>query len=167
MDKDFINLVKRHAEQKRKEALPEVTEGRRKWWVKEVQTLFDRVEGWLEPVITEELVKFERKDLPIDEDMLGPYTVQQATITLDNEVLEMIPLGTVIFGSFGRIDVKGPNGEVMLILEATPGNEETNFVPSDGRWFIVTRADSRRFKSELTDKTFQQLFADLLGINAL
>lgn len=105
--------------------------------------------------------------MAINEGMLGPCVVEQAVITLGNENLEIIPLGTVIFGSFGRIDVKGPNGEVMPILDATPGFEETKFVPTDARWFIVTRAESHRFKSEVTEVTFQQLFADLFGINAL
>ena len=28
------------------------------------------------------------------------------------------------------------------------------FVPSDGRWFIVKREESRRYRSELTRETF-------------
>jgi hypothetical protein len=99
--------------------------------------------------------------------LLGPYTAQQATITLDDEVLEMIPLGTVILGSFGRIDVKGPRGQLMLILNATRGTGETAYVPKDGRWSIVKREGYSRLPSELNEETFGQLFADLFGINAL
>lgn len=82
------------------------------------------------------------------------------------EKLEMTPVGTMILGSFGRIDLKGPNGQLMLILEATPGTEETDYVPRDGRWFIVIREQTRRLKSELTKANFEQLFMSLFGINA-
>jgi hypothetical protein len=165
---DLIDLVRKHAEQKQKEGLtPEITLARSNWFVNEVKALFDSIERWLEPVTKEKLVKFDRKPLPINEGMLGEYTTQQATITLDNEVLEMIPLGTIIFGSFGRIDVKGPRGQLMLILNATPGTGETAYVPKDASWSIVKREGHSRFRSEFNEESFGKLFADLFGIDAI
>jgi hypothetical protein len=114
-----------------------------------------------------ERLRVETMDVPINEDLLGQYTIHAAIIRLGKESLEMVPVGSVILGSFGRLDVKGPNGQLMLILQATAGTERSGFVPNDGRWTIAKREVSKRGWVALTQSTFEQLFADLFGINAL
>ena len=115
MDDKFVELVKKHSEsEKRKEALaPKVIEARRSWWIQHVNALFAQVQVWLEPVIKDELVTFEIMRIEINEDLLGSYTLERAVIRLADESLEMTPVGSLIFGSFGRIDVKGPNGQLL------------------------------------------------------
>jgi hypothetical protein len=168
MDDKFVELVKKESEKRQKGILSaKAIERRRNWWIKEVTDLFDKVKSWLNPLIEDGALEFETSDLQINEEWLGLYTVKRAVIRLGVDKLEMTPVGTIILGSFGRIDLKGPNDERMLILEATPGTEETNFEPKDGQWFIVKREQNRRFKSELTKATFEQLFMGLFGINAL
>lgn len=170
MDKDFVELVKKHSEseERMETQLPKAIEARRKWWIKAVEDLFTKVQVWLEPLIKDGPLTFDTKELQIMSDgWLGSYKLQRAIIGLGRKTLEMNPVGSVIFGSFGRIDVKGPNGKLMLILEATQGPEEDDFVPTGGQWFITNRVGSRRLQEELTQEAFERLFTDLLGLNAL
>src|SRR5271167_2442973 len=169
MDKDFVEFVKKQSEsEKRTETqLPKAIEARRKWWIKAVKDLFAKVQVWLEPLIKDGAVTFNTIEVQImDDGLLGSYKLQRAIIGLGRKTLEMNPVGSMIFGSFGRIDVTGPNGKLMLILEATHGTEENDFVPTGGQWFITKRVDSGRLQEELTKEVFERVFKDLFGLNA-
>jgi hypothetical protein len=165
MDEKFAESVRKHTELEQRKLSPHIVEARRDWWKNEIKDLFSQVESWLDILIEKRLVTFETRDAKIHEEFLGLYTVPSALIKLGNETLEMLPVGTFILGSFGRIDLKGPNGQLMLILQGHVGTEE--LIPTDSRWTIVKRDDSRRTQFDLTETTFEQLFADLFGINAL
>lgn len=104
MANTFEDLVKRHSKQN--EALD--VEPRRQWWLSKVEALFDEVKSWLNPLIEDGTLKYETSEVSINEEWIGHYTTKSATIRLGMEKLEMMPVGTIILGSFGRIDLKGP-----------------------------------------------------------
>lgn len=134
---------------------------RKDWWQRRVSALLESVERWITPLVKSNTVSFSRESVSINEEMLGLYTAETGTIKLGKEKLHFQPVGSVILGGFGRVDVDGPNGTVMLILLSLAPNEHQRDL---SEWYIV-HPKSRREFIPLTQDSFEQLFADLFGID--
>jgi hypothetical protein len=167
MNDEFIEMVKRHAssQEKQEADTAKYLEARRKWWVEEVDKLLGEIERWLRPLLNEQTITFTKQHLTITEDHLGTYPVNSAEIRLADETLQLKPIGSLILGSFGRIDLTGPNGQVMLILNAEKASAQTGYRPTNPTWYIVKKEANGRFQKELTEATFEEVFADLFGID--
>jgi hypothetical protein len=122
-----LRSVRQHskAEKQKEEQSEEANAARLKWWTQQVEELFASVRAWLKPLIDDQTIEFEISDLTIHEEWLGQYTSKWVAIRLGRAVLKMEPSGTVILGSFGRVDLIGPRGQLMLILEAERGTNGT------------------------------------------
>ena len=123
MPTKFEELVRHYADKNKSAAESPVDwEERKTWWQQRVSQLFDQIYGWLKPLIDSDTITFSKQHVPLTEEALGTYEVESCTIGLQKQKLTFKPLGSVIIGGFGRIDVDGPNGNVMLIL-STPDKD--------------------------------------------
>jgi hypothetical protein len=172
-DPEFERRVQQFAE-KQKEAATEnavdlkVTKDA---WVKAVHDLFDQIHAWLGSVIQSGAVKSSRPRTYLAEESLGRYEIETLQLQLASKKMTFRPVGTLLIGAFGRIEVSGPKGKAVLLLL----NTNKTVPPSERRlhvgWFIAPPApvvrSVPRAQTEmkpLTEDSFQQLFADLFGI---
>jgi hypothetical protein len=164
MPTTFEELVRQYADQKQSAAENPVDwDEQKKWWQERVSLLFSEISGWLNPLISSNIVTFSKANISLTEELLGQYEIESCTIRLKQQTLRFIPKASMIIGGFGRIDVDGPNGSAMLVLYT-----QDDTIPRDKRrdraeWFI-SHPQHRTTLRPLTKAAFEQLFTDLFGI---
>jgi len=88
---------------------------RKSIWINSVDALFAQIKMWLAPFEQKGLVSFHEKDIKCYEDYTGEYVIKKLDIILGSDIVSLVPKGTVILGSLGRIDMMGNDGDIMLI----------------------------------------------------
>ena len=85
-------------------------------WRDFLAALYEKVSGYMEPYISQGSASISYKDIELNEEFSGPYTVQQLILQISNSVVTFKPIGTMLIGSKGRVDVTGPRGTVRFTL---------------------------------------------------
>ncbi len=85
-------------------------------WRRYLVELYKKVSDFLNPYTQDESAQIEFRDIELNEDFSGPYTVQQMFIHIGNSTITLRPIGTMLIGSKGRVDVQGPRGTARLVL---------------------------------------------------
>jgi len=163
MPTKFEDSVRQYADQKKSVAESVDWKERKEWWQNRVSLLFDEIYDWLKNLIESGTIEFARANVPLKEEALGAYEVESCTVCLQQQKLTFKPVGSIIIGGFGRIDVDGPNGHVMLILCNPDNNTPPNQLRNNATWFI-SHPKQRTNLRPFTKEAFEQLFADLFGI---
>lgn len=173
-DSDFEKLVQQFAERQLKNDAENVVDWNemKRWWVGMVDDLFSQIDAWLRPLILSGSVKSIRKSVQLTEQDLGRYDIASLELLLASRKLTLEPVGTMLIGAFGRIEVSGPNGTAVLLLLNTDNKVPPNDKRAHVAWFIAHPAQSLRSlpktrleRRPLTQESFQQLFTDLFGIS--
>jgi hypothetical protein len=95
-------------------------------WQSKVKKLYQRIEKFLEDSRKAGLVEIARESLDLSEDYIGRYTIDRMIIAVGTERVVLRPHGTMIVGGYGRVDLEGEDGTLMLVLlpaSAQPGVE--------------------------------------------
>jgi hypothetical protein len=166
---EFEKLVRDFADRQEQEAAQTSArwQERKTWWIERVQSLFDQIDTWLRPLVDAGAVTPTRSKYPAHEEKLGTYDIDTLVLEVAGKKLTFLPKGTLLLGSSGRIDVSGPNGDVLLVLinADAPSPEESR---AQATWYIRNPSrpppKSRSELRPLNEATFQELFADLFGI---
>ncbi|SFU72564.1 hypothetical protein SAMN02799631_01990 [Methylobacterium sp. 174MFSha1.1] len=74
-------------------------------WQASVIAVEDEIARWLAEFVREDSLAIELQDVEIDEDSLGPYTVQAMTLRAGTRVVRLQPIARVVVGAAGRIDM--------------------------------------------------------------
>ncbi|WP_446808937.1 hypothetical protein ACH50O_16990 [Methylomonas sp. 2BW1-5-20] len=155
--KDFEDLLTKHeikSEEKEIDWQSEKSE-----WLKFIGQFYDLLEEWLSPYQKQGKVSYAYKELQLTEDYIGTYTVKAMTVDFAGQKLTFEPIGTLLIGTKGRIDMEGVKGRVQFILAdknskgmkisvaisidgETPKGKEPQEIP-DWTWKIVLR-ESRK-----------------------
>ncbi len=159
---NFEELVRQRAKQQKSNGVD--WEERKRWWQERMQSLLNEVEQWLDPLIKDQTIEFTRSIVQRSEDLLGAYQIESGLIKLGNEKLELRPVGSVIVGGFGRVDVKGPNRTAMLLLCAPDPSIAKDRLRDSAEWFIAPPQRPTEFQP-LTKDSFERMFADLFGLD--
>src|SRR5260221_9888440 len=132
---------------------------RRTRWIREVDQLFTTITQWVQPHIENHVVTVQRNMMPLTEQYLGTYDIAWLRVLIAGETVTLLPKATLIVGACGRVDMKGPDGEVMFVLQdprdvgkGTPPNIDWN--RDRLVWQIPRRAGSRVEYIDLTQDTF-------------
>ncbi|WPL18298.1 hypothetical protein Thiowin_03366 [Thiorhodovibrio winogradskyi] len=162
---DFVEQIRQHvktqAEEHGEHALDR--EQRLNWWRSKVDALTTQMKQWLEPLITDETISVRQKSVRINEDRLGDYELPALEFCFGLSSLSVTPVGSVIIGALGRVDIAGPEGKAMLILTADDAESSPSFKQEHARWFI-SYPEQRLKLFELDESSFRQLIVDLLGV---
>lgn len=106
--------LKNFIEEKRKKAEEEKInwEQEKKEWIDKLDELYRMIEDWLKDVD----IKIEYEDIELFEQRLGKYRTKKMVLDVGGERVELRPIGTIIIGAKGRVDVEGPRGKVKIVL---------------------------------------------------
>lgn len=85
-------------------------------WIEYLDHLYFMAKEYLAKYVDDGSVKIDHKPITITEDFSGPYTVLNMVVHIGPSIVEFRPLGTMLIGSKGRVDVEGPGGTARLSL---------------------------------------------------
>lgn len=116
-------------------------------WQRDLEELFKDIEGWLQPAVKEGL-EVQRGSRVIREELLGDYKVPTLTLRFGRQQVEIVPVGRLVFGATGRVDIDFAGGKVLLVRPAT-----------DEPWLIVRKER----KEKLSETTFSALIQEIFA----
>lgn len=112
--KDFDSFVQR---KNKEQAARSFDDGQQlQEWLDYLDLLYEISKNYLGKYIDNGSVKIDHKPTTINEEFSGPYTVLEMIVHIGPSTVEFRPLGTMLIGSKGRVDVEGPGGTARLSL---------------------------------------------------
>jgi hypothetical protein len=78
--------------------------------------LYVKVKNAIKELLDDNLVSLKYAPISISEDDLGQYTIDSLQILFAGEKVTFTPVGTMLIGSKGRIDMVGPKGVERFAL---------------------------------------------------
>ncbi|OQW87372.1 MAG: hypothetical protein BWK78_09195 [Thiotrichaceae bacterium IS1] len=85
-------------------------------WLEQINGLYSQVIGWLSQLNHANQIQHEFRKLILNEEHLGDYPTQMLVLKLANQEVILEPVGRIIIGATGRVDLRGRAGEVKLLL---------------------------------------------------
>ena len=111
-------------------------------WLKSVDDVYSSIKTWLDPLKQEGLVDYREGSTNLSEDYIGRYEAATLEVIIGRGKITFTPRGTLIIGSYGRIDVSGPSGDLMLIEREWDSWEFARRTPKLETWDL----DENSFK---------------------
>ena len=87
--------------------------------------------------------------MSVTEEHIGSYRIETLVIKVGDDRVVLTPVGTLILGSYGRVDIKGSAAEGMLVADG------------DWNWSIVNRTPKRTLVP-LTEESFLMLLQQVM-----
>ena len=89
---------------------------RRDEWLDDLAKFYQKVEGFLAEYVKEKKLAINYTEETIFEEYIGSYSARTLNIELGHHKLRLEPVGTIIIGARGRVDLIGANGTVKFVL---------------------------------------------------
>lgn len=155
--KDFDSFLSSH-EKKQQESTID-WDKQKDEWLDYIESFYNQVEAWFAPYVEAGRVSYGYSPKTLVEDHIGSYEVKNMKIDFAGQSVVLEPVGTLLIGTKGRIDMEGARGRVQFIL-ADKSSSGVNVRVSINKpipeekpkeiewvWKLVLR-DSRRVKFE-------------------
>lgn len=88
--------------------------------INEYKTLVDKLYQTaldaIDELIRDGLITTAKENKLIIEESLGSYNIDSLTLTINSKKIKFEPIGTMLIGSKGRVDVTGPFGNERFML---------------------------------------------------
>ncbi len=148
-------------------------------WRKHVASFYDRVKEFLDRYVRDGSVRLEFKKIAIHEELLGTYELDALTLFLGTNRIQFTPIGTMLIGAKGRIDMIGSRGSVRFVLVdkdstapkisvrvwisgQTPPPEEPTKTVREWAWKISTPPPKIKY-TELEEEAFQTALMEVVN----
>jgi len=99
---------------------PEETEidwgAERDQFLRELRVLHERIGGFLKEFVENGSISYKFNDVSLTEDDLGTYSAPRMDIKIGRKTIYLEPMGTLLIGMKGRVDVVGPAGRAQIFL---------------------------------------------------
>jgi len=119
---------------------------------------------WLKKNIDAGEIVIERKPVTISEELLGSYQVDGMNIVIGGIVVRLRPVGTILIGTHGRIDICYQSRRSMFVLTGknitSPRSRQKT--PGEEVWKYVDRSGVMNYVGLDADR-FQQIILDLIN----
>ena len=147
-------------------------------WLQSLNEIYTQFESWLNDFEDSDVISFNYKKKEINEEHIGLYSANKMIITIASEQILLEPIGTLLIGAKGRIDMKGKNGTIKFVLvpkqsdgpsikvDITTGDkfkpEEKKEVQIEWGWKIATPPPSIKY-IELDSDSFSDALLEVIG----
>jgi hypothetical protein len=111
---DFDEFVKRQQAEKKEAAFN--WDSQRDEWLNYLNALYAQIESFLKSYLSAGEAQCEYRDWPLNEENIGSYTARQMILKIGRKEVTFTPVGTLLIGMKGRVDVLGPAGTARLAL---------------------------------------------------
>jgi hypothetical protein len=113
---DFDDFVKRQQAQQRVAAAAFNPKQQLDEWLGYLDALYKQITAYLQDYTKSGAAQLEYRDIQLNEDFIGSYTVRQMILKIGSATVTFTPIGTMLIGTKGRVDVRGPLGKARLSL---------------------------------------------------
>lgn len=159
---------------------PDFWRKQRDEWLGSLDDLYSRLRNFLDKYISSGLIQFELSTIELDEENIGAYQAPMVNLRIGRRKISLQPIGTLLIGSKGRVDVVGPTGTVSSLVLVNAKARRTAdlvhvYVGVGGKppviperrsseikweWRMVTRPPERRFV-EITQESFFEMIMEV------
>jgi hypothetical protein len=143
-------------------------------WLHQLEILFEKIQAYLHTYVENGTATFTRRAIQLNEEFIGSYSVSEAVLKIGRSTVTFTPIGTMLIGTKGRVDVQGPLGKARLVLvdrevtdarhlirvtvsrvgESTPApRPQQTSRPAEWTWKLGTPPPEIKF-IDLTEDTF-------------
>jgi hypothetical protein len=185
---DFDQFVKR--QQAEASAVAIDWDHEREEWLAYLSQLYKKVESLLGAYLSSGQILVRYAPIDLNEQNIGAYTAKQMILGIGRQEVVLRPIGTLLIGFKGRVDVEGPLGrrQIALVDSSASGTADIVHVSVstggqkkpmraeklarvekklDGEprwtWRIVTRPPERSFV-EITQRSLFELILDVANV---
>jgi hypothetical protein len=85
-------------------------------YLKYLEILYSNVKSFLDEFVKGGKIEIYEKQIEIEEESIGKYHAKKMDITIGNKKVHLIPIGTQLIGCKGRVDMRGLNGLIKIVL---------------------------------------------------
>ncbi len=126
-------------------------------WLEHLRRLYTKIESFLHKYVSSGQIRLEYRSIDLNEENIGTYSAEQMILRIGRQEVDLVPIGTLLIGSKGRVDVIGPAGKAEMLLVAVASKPASEV---EWEWRIVTRPPERRFV-EITQESLFQLIMEV------
>lgn len=110
----FVSIENKKREEKEKNKLD--PEKEKQEWFQYTKSLFDSIRDYLASHIKDGSIEYKSSTIEMYEELLGKYEIEKHDIIIGNKTIELIPIGTILLGAKGRVDMKLGSRICRLVL---------------------------------------------------
>ena len=85
-------------------------------WLRYLSELYGKIEELLQDYIASGAIAVSYREIPMNEENIGSYTARQMTLKIGPQEISLKPIGTLLIGTKGRVDVVGSSGRTRFLL---------------------------------------------------
>jgi hypothetical protein len=85
-------------------------------WLQHLRELYNMIEAFLKDYTASGEIELLYKEVPLNEENIGSYMANQMTVKIGPQEITLKPVGTLLIGAKGRVDVIGPAGLTRFVL---------------------------------------------------
>jgi hypothetical protein len=125
-------------------------EARKSTWLVSIENFYLSINNWLDDFKNADLLKIKEKEIDLNEEYIGNYKTKRLEIYLGNDIITFTPRGTLIIGSYGRIDMRGPKGEALIVE------------PNWNDWKFAKRTPRMKYV-DVTEQSIKEVIQDIIN----
>jgi hypothetical protein len=81
-----------------------------------LERLYNLASEYLHEYINSNAIQVYKSSIELNEENIGTYAAKRLTIVIGAQEITLTPVGTLLIGTKGRVDVKGSAGSSRLVL---------------------------------------------------
>ena len=85
-------------------------------WLGYLDNLYETTESFLSEYIKKGDITIDYREIDLNEENIGAYKARQMILRVGRQEIRMTPVGTLLIGTKGRVDVVGRAGRTRLVL---------------------------------------------------
>jgi hypothetical protein len=90
--------------------------GMRDEWLRNLDSLYREIVGFLREYIDAGSISYSFSDMELIEENIGKYLAKRMDIKIGRQLVSLVPVGTLLVGSKGRVDAVGSTGSALILL---------------------------------------------------
>lgn len=142
---DLNDFFKKKLEEKTRKEFN--AEEEKKKWINNINEIINNVRRWLEEPIKNNLVEIIDDKIEINEELLGKYKAPSLAIRSLWDTVYIKPIGRMILGAIGRIDILSTKGKYSILLTA------------DNNWVVKIDGVYKAFDEELFSRILKVMMS--------
>ena len=79
-------------------------------WLDYIDLLYKKINDYMAKYIAANTASITYNDMTLTEDFSGSYSIRRMLLKIGRSTVTFTPIGTMLIGSKGRVDVQGPRG---------------------------------------------------------
>lgn len=166
--KDFEDMLKKHQVTSEEKEID--WENQKNEWLDFIDQFYSTIESWFAQYKDDGNLSYSYTKSEITEEHIGTYKIKIMVVDFADQKLTLEPIGTLLIGTKGRIDMEGAKGRVQFILAdkgskgmkvsvtvsiagETPEKKEERKEP-DWTWKIVLRESRKISYVDFNEENF-------------